>query len=203
MNLSARGSMNFPKSVMRPYLRAIFPSSISVSDVRMKISVGTRQTSHTRAVSFATPANHFPAYSTAAMHTGTSTMRMRERMFGTFQIFCGFGSVEGVISVIELPLSARCACQSESKMQGNMREYVLKAGARGKERGAGAPRKPTHAGRVVHASRSADCTVGLGSWSHSRLSRRRSDSRSHGRLGQPNGRSPGQSSTSTASPMRS
>ena len=35
-SLSARGSMNLPKSVTRPYFLAILPSAISVRDAMMK-----------------------------------------------------------------------------------------------------------------------------------------------------------------------
>ena len=93
INLSARGSINLPKSVIRLYLRAILPSSISVSDAAMKIRAPRAGPQMSK------PGNSVSGSIMTMMNTGTRQILKTDNLLGKFimsflSLFLGYGNAE-------------------------------------------------------------------------------------------------------------
>ena len=85
--LSARGSMNFPKSVTSPRLRARYPSIQSVQEMRMKIPAA--MTHFASMVMPGRPTHSGQGLRIASTKTGTRQMRMSVTMFAGVQSLSG------------------------------------------------------------------------------------------------------------------
>ncbi len=103
--LSASGSMNFPKSVTSPRLRARYPSIQSVHEMRMKIPAAMRR--FASMVISGSPIQIGQGLTMASTNTGTRQMRMSVTMLAGVQSFSG--AVGWMVAMGLTPLPSRRA----------------------------------------------------------------------------------------------